>query len=308
METPTRTPTIVITGATSGLGRIAATELAQQGAHLVLTARRAERAEETRAEIQAAAPGADVDVFFVDLTHTADVRRVGKEIADRYDHTDVLINNAGVHAFEQRITPDGYPEMVAVNYFAPWLLTRELLPTLTRTPGARIVNVGSEASRRHGVLTLPEDLTDTTAFTARGSSPLYGKSKLLDIMFTLELARRIEGTGVTANVLDPGFNVTGLGRELGFAAPLEKILTHLHIGDPRRGAGLIVKLATDSCFAGQSGGYYTVKGTKRLIPIHPGDDAGWQEQLWTDTEHLLGACGPPAEERSDHAQTTVTDP
>ena len=125
--------------------------------------------------------------------------------------------------------------MVAVNYFAPWLLTRELLPTLTKTPGARIVNVGSEASRRHGVLTLPEDLTETTAFTARGSSPLYGKSKLLDIMFTLELARRIEGTGVTANVLDPGFNVTGLGRELGFAAPLEKILTHLHIGDPRRG-------------------------------------------------------------------------
>lgn len=289
MTAPARTPTIVITGATSGLGRITATELARQGAHLVLTARSAERAEETRTEIQASAPGAEVDVFLVDLTRTADVRRTGAEIAERYARIDVLINNAGVHAFAQRITADGYPEMIAVNYFAPWLLTRELLPVLTATPGARIVNVGSEASRRHGTLALPDDLTDTAPFTARGSSPLYGKSKLLDIMFTLELARRIEGTGVTANVLDPGFNVTGLGRELGFAAGLERILTRLRIGDPRRGAGLIVKLATDPSFAGQSGGYYSVRKDEPLVPIRPADDAEWRARLWADTERLLDA-------------------
>lgn len=287
MENHPHNPVIVITGATSGLGRIAANELAQQGAHLVITARSAERAEATRAEIKATAPGTTVDIFLLDLTRTEDVRRVGKEIAEQYEHIDILINNAGLHAFEQRTTADGYPEMVAVNYFAPWLLTRELLPALARTPGARIVNVGSEASRRHGVLSLPDDLTDTAPFSARGSSPLYGKSKLLAIMFTLELARRIEGTGITANVLDPGFNVTGLGRELGFAAPLEKILTRLHIGDPRRGAGLIVKLATDPSLTGQSGGYYTVKNTKRLIPIHPGDDTKLQAKLWTETERLL---------------------
>src|SRR3954469_17741445 len=155
MPPSTRTPTIVITGATSGLGWIAAIALAQQGARLILPARSAERAERTRADIQAGAPGTEVDVFLVDLTRTADVRGVGDEIAGRYDHIDVLINNAGVHAFEQRITAEGYPEMVAVNYFAPWLLTRALLPTLTATPGARIVNVGSEASRRHGILSLP---------------------------------------------------------------------------------------------------------------------------------------------------------
>jgi NAD(P)-dependent dehydrogenase (short-subunit alcohol dehydrogenase family) len=288
MHTPAR-PTIVITGATSGLGRIAATEFAQQGAHLVLTARNSDRAEATRAGIQLAAPGTEVDVFDVDFTRMADVRRVGRAIAERHGRIDVLVNNAGVHAFEQRVTTDGHSEMVAVNYFAPWLLTRELLPSLAATRGARIVNVGSEASRRHGVLTLPADLTDTEPFTARGSSALYGKSKLLDIMFTLELARRIEGTGVTANVLDPGFNVTGLGRELGFAAPLEKVLTRFHVGDPRRGAGLIVKLATDPSFAGQSGGYYTVKGTKRIVPVHPGDDPVWQGRLWTETERLLDA-------------------
>lgn len=295
MTKTTHTPTIVITGATSGLGRLAAVELAKQGARLALTARDIERANATRAEIQAAAPGTEVDIFLVDLTRVADVRRVGKEIADRYARIDVLINNAGVHAFEQRVTPDGYPEMVAVNYFAPWLLTQELLPNLRRTPGARIVNVASEASRRHGELTLPDDLIDTAPFTARGSSPLYGKSKLLDIMFTLELARRLQGTGVTANCLDPGFNVTGLGRELGFAAPLEKILTRLHIGDPARGAGLIVKLATDPYFTGQSGGYYTVKDTRRLAPVHPGGDAHLQAQLWADTETLLSNVATPTE-------------
>ena len=281
--------TVIITGATSGLGRVAAIEFAKRGASLGITARSRERADATRAEIQAAAPGAAVDIFLADFTRSDEVRRVGAEIAAHYARIGVLINNAGLHAFEQRITADGYPEMIAVNYFAPWLLTRALLPVLIETEGARIVNVASEAFRRHGTLSLPYDLTDTTSFNARGSMPLYAKSKLLDIMFTLELARRIAGTGLTANCLDPGFNATGLGRELGFAAALERILTRLHIGDPARGAGLIVKLATDPYFTGKSGGYYTVKDTKRLTPVHPGDDPNLQSQLWTDTEKLIGS-------------------
>jgi len=280
-------PTIVITGATSGLGRIAATELARQGARLVLTARNASRAQETVAEIQAAVPSASIDVIPVDLTVMADVTHAGETIVERYPSIDVLINNAGLHAFAQRATTDGYPEMIAVNYFAPWLLTRALLPALTRTPGSRIVNVASEASRRHGTLTLPADLTDTTAFTARESSPLYGKSKLLDIMFSLELARRLEGTPTTVNCLDPGFNVTGLGRELRGAGTLEKILRTLRVGDPCRGAGLIVKLATDPTFDGVTGGYYTVKNTRALRPVFPADDDGARRHLWRETEQLL---------------------
>jgi NAD(P)-dependent dehydrogenase (short-subunit alcohol dehydrogenase family) len=284
------TPTIVvITGATSGIGRVAAIELARSGANLGITARSQERANATLAEIRAAAPGSEVDVFLADFTRMDSVRRAGAEIAARYDRIDVLINNAGIHAFEQRITADGYPEMIAVNYFAPWLLTRALLPILIKTKGARIVNVASESSRRHGTLSLPGDLTDTAPFGARASSPLYGKSKLLDIMFTLELARRIEGTGVTANCLDPAFNVTSLGRELGFAVALERLLTFLHIGDPAHGAGLIVKLATDARFDGQSGGYYTVKDTRRLTPVHPAEDIDLQARLWADTEKLIGA-------------------
>ncbi|GAB3147314.1 SDR family NAD(P)-dependent oxidoreductase [Microbacterium neimengense] len=239
--------------------------------------------------IMEAAPDAVVDVILVDLARTDDVARAGTEIAGRHDHVDILINNAGIHAFEQRVTDEGYPEMIAVNYLAPWVLTRTLLPRLRATPGARIVNVGSEASRRHGRLVLPDDLTDTATFTARGSSPIYGKTKLLDIMFTLELARRLEGSGVTANAVDPGFNVTGLGRELAFAPALARLLKALHVGDPRRGAALITALATDPAFDGKTGGYYTVRGTRAITPTAPGDDPGWQARLWAETERLLGS-------------------
>jgi NAD(P)-dependent dehydrogenase (short-subunit alcohol dehydrogenase family) len=276
-------PTIVITGATNGLGRLAAIDLAQRGARLVITARSPEKAERARRDI---GPHLS-DVFFGDFTRLDDVRRVGAEIAGRYDRIDVLINNAGIHAFEPRTTPDGFPEMVAVNYFAPWLLTQALLPALRRAPAARIVNVASEASRRHGTLRIPQDLTETVGFTARGSSEVYGKTKLLDIMFTMELARRLAGSTITANCLDPGFNTTGLGRELRFAGLLERVLTRLGIGDPARGAGLIVALATDPGFAGRTGGYYTVRGTRRISPTPPGDDPEIQTHLWRETRRLL---------------------
>jgi NAD(P)-dependent dehydrogenase (short-subunit alcohol dehydrogenase family) len=277
--------TIVITGATNGLGRLAAIDLAQLGARVVITARSREKAERTRQEI-----GADrTDVFLADFTRLDDVRRIGDEIAGRYDHVDVLINNAGIHAFQPRTTPDGYPEMVAVNYLAPWLLTQTLLPALHRSPAARIVNVASQASRRHGTLHIPEDLTETIPFTARGSSEHYGKTKLLDIMFTMELARRLAGTTVTANCLDPGFNTTGLGRELRFAGLLEKLLTRAGIGDPARGAGLIVALATDPAFTGRSGGYYTVRGTRQIQPSPPGNDPELQGELWHQTQQILEA-------------------
>jgi NAD(P)-dependent dehydrogenase (short-subunit alcohol dehydrogenase family) len=276
-------PTIVVTGATGGLGRLAAIALARHGARVVITARDPEKAEHTRRQIGARPD----DVFLGDLARLDDVHRIGHEIADRYDRIDVLVNNAGLHAFEPRTTADGFPEMVAVNYLAPWLLTRTLRPALNRAPAARIVNVASEASRRHGILRLPQDLTDTTPFTARGSGEHYGRSKLLDIMFTMELARRLADSTVTANCVDPGFNTTGLGRELRFAGALGKVLTGLGIGDPARGAGLIVALATDPAFTGHSGGYYTVRGIRRIQPTPPGNDPGQQGELWRYTEQLL---------------------
>lgn len=280
-------PTIVITGATSGLGQLAAIRLAERGANLILPVRNPARASATQALITAAAPKARVELYTADLSLMADVRRVGDEIAGNHPRIDVLINNAGLHAFEPRTTPDGFPEMVAVNYFAPWLLTRSLLPSLAAAPTGRVVTVGSEASRRHGTLLVPDDLTATVPFTARGSSEHYGRSKLLDIMFALELARRLDGTGVTSNCLDPGFNVTGLGRELPGAAALERVLTTLRIGDPARGAGLIVRLAVDPAFAARTGQYWTVRGPRAITPTAPADDLGRRRELWEATEQIL---------------------
>ncbi len=277
-------PTVVITGATSGLGRLAAIELARRGAHLAIIARSPEKAGRLRREI-----GADrVDVFLGDLAVLDDVRRTGREIAGRFEAVDVLINNAGLHAVRPRTTPDGLPEMVAVNYLAPWQLTRSLLPNLRRAGAARILTVASEASRRHSPLRLPQSLTETVPFTPRESAEHYGLTKLLDIMFTMELARRLAETGVTANCLDPGLTTTGLGREQRFARTLEKVLTRLGIGDPAHGAGLVVACATDAGFAGRSGHYYTLAGTGELAPAPPGDDPALQAQLWYETEQLLG--------------------
>ncbi|WP_411681711.1 SDR family NAD(P)-dependent oxidoreductase [Clostridium thailandense] len=284
-------PIVVITGATNGLGQIAASELAKRGAHLVLTARSVDKAEATKKMIKNITPKAEIDFFFGDLSLMKDVKRIGNEIKALYPKIDVLVNNAGLHAFEQRIISEGFAEMIAVNYLAPWLLTDILKESLIISGNARIVNVASEASRNHGKLKLPDDLTDVNTFTSRESSSLYGKTKLLNIMFTGELARQLSGTGVTVNALNPGFNVTGLGRELWFASALEHILRFLHIGDPHRGADIITRLAVESQYEGVTGGYFNVGTGKPIIPVYPGGDISMESKLWNDTKELLELKG-----------------
>ncbi|MFC4304129.1 SDR family NAD(P)-dependent oxidoreductase [Cohnella boryungensis] len=283
--------TAVITGATSGLGQLVAIELARRGFDLVLTARNKGRAEATRKQIEANTASVKVDFFYGDLSLMKDVKRVGSEIAAAYPKIDVLLNNAGIHAFEPRTTPEGFPEMIAVNYLAPWLLTHMIKPSLQNAGKARVVNVASEASRRHGVLKLPEDLTDTTPFTARGSSPIYGKTKLFNIMFTAELARQWADTGISVNALNPGFNVTGLGRELRFASVLERLLKALRLGDPQRGADIITRLITESNYQKVTGGYFNVGTGNPIEPVTPGGDAAMQHKLWNATEELLEQKG-----------------
>ncbi len=284
-------PIAVVTGATSGLGQLAAIELAKRGNQLVLTARNEIRAEFAENIIKNAVPEAKINFYFGDLSLMEDVRRIGKQIKNSYPQIDILVNNAGLHGFQQRITKEGFPEMIAVNYLAPWLLTHTLLDSLTASKNARIVNVASEASRNHGELKLPLDLTDISEFTARGSSVIYGKTKLLDIMFTGALGRQLDGTGVTANALNPGFNVTGLGRELEFSSILSKILKVMHIGDPRKGADIIVRLSSDPQYQGVTAGYFNVGTGKSIVPIYPGGDSTMQDKLWKATKSLLEQRG-----------------
>jgi NAD(P)-dependent dehydrogenase (short-subunit alcohol dehydrogenase family) len=282
-------PTIVLTGATSGIGRCAAIALARRGAELVLTARSRARADATVAMIEAAAPGTQVHLHYSDFADLASVAALGREIAARHARIDALINNAGLHAFKPRVTVDGYSEMVAVNYLAPWLLTNILRETVVRSAPSRIVTVASEASRRGAGFDPLAALIDRRPFSARGSSAIYGQTKLMNIMFSMELARGLTGTGVAVNCLCPGFNVTGLGRELWFAAPLERLLTSLKIGNPERGAGIIVRMASDPAFADVTGGYFSVSDARPLVPVAPGADRQAQRALWQATaERVAG--------------------
>src|SRR5260370_29882378 len=203
-------PTIVITGATSGIGRCAAIALARQGTNLVLTARRKAKADATVAMIESAAPGARVDVHYGDFGNLASVAALGREIVARHARIDALINNAGIHAFRQRVTADGYPEMVAVNYLAPWLLTNILRETVIRSAPSRIVTVASEASRQAAGFDPLAALSHKGPISARGSSAIYGQTKLMNIMFSMELARGLTGTRVAVNFLSPGFYGAGL--------------------------------------------------------------------------------------------------
>lgn len=280
-------PTVVLTGATSGIGQLAAIDLARRGAHLVLIARDRIKAEETCTRLRAAASGCAVDVHYADFSSLESVATAATEIALKYERIDVLINNAGLHAFEQRVTGDGFAEMVAVNYLAPWLLTDILRSSLLRSTPSRIITVASEASRGSGGIALPYDLVNTAPFSRLGSSRIYAKTKLMNIMFSKELARQLHGTGVAVHCLDPGFNVTGLGRELGFSGMLSKIFNRFGIGDPRRGAGIIIRLASDPDVAPATGGYFSVKRAMEIEPAQPSNNPSACENLWSNTAQIV---------------------
>jgi NAD(P)-dependent dehydrogenase (short-subunit alcohol dehydrogenase family) len=284
MQTP---PVIVLTGATNGLGRLAALELARKGAHLALVVRNQAKADALRTEVRQAAPGTEVEFFSADLSLLAEVYRVGRQIEAHYPRIDVLINNAGVHAFSQRVTSEGLSEMTVVNYLAPWLLTDVLRENLLASAPARIVTVASRASNHAGDQSPVRFLGETKPYSRRESSQRYGWTKLLDIMFTQELGRQLAGTGVAVTCCCPGFNVTGLGRDLAIAGSLEKVLHALNIGNPRHGAEIIVQLATDPAFAEITGGFFAAKGAKPVTCPEPGRGEAVQRQLWQATAEFI---------------------
>lgn len=277
--------TMILTGGTNGLGRLAAQALAGPGVRLVLVARDAAKADALCRELTLAQPEGRHEYVIADFARLATVAAAGVKLSRLYPRIDVLINNAGIHAFSQRITVDGFAEMVSANYLAPWLLTAHLRRALMAGGASRVVTVASQASRSVQQFDPVADLRATAPFSRRGSSDVYAKTKLMDIMFSAELARCLAGTGVVANCLDPGFNVTGLGRELPGAALLERTLKFLGIGNPERGAAIIVRLATDPAFAEVSGSYVSREGLP--LPVPPAGHEPLQSQLWDLTERLL---------------------
>ena len=269
----------VVTGATSGIGRAAATALAKLGATVVMVGRDRGRTEAAAAQIatvSASPPRTEI----ADLASLEQVRGLAGRLAG-LERIDVLINNAGLMLGERRLTPDGLEHVFALNHLAPFLLTNLLLPTLTASAPARVITVTSDA---HSAARL--DLSDPNLEHGWDSWRSYANSKLANILFTRELARRLDGTGVTANCAHPGMVRTGFGRE---SRPLLKLgitIARPFMLSPERGADTIVYLASSPDVAGQTGGYY-VKRQRREPSAAARDDTAARE-LWELSERMTG--------------------
>jgi NAD(P)-dependent dehydrogenase (short-subunit alcohol dehydrogenase family) len=274
--------TCLVTGATSGIGQETALRLATLGATVILLARDAVRGATAKAEIQSREPLARVEVMTADLSSLSQVRRVAAEILAQRDRLDVLVNNAGVISPGRQLTPDGLETTFATNHLGPFLLTSLLRELLERSAPARVVTVSSAAHKQ--VRAIPWD--DLPRGAQSGQGQAYPLSKLANILFTAELARRLSGTGVTANCLHPGFVRTALGREvtgvLGAIMPLALRL----VPGPATGARTPVYLASSPEVAGVTGGYFA-----KCRPVQPSalarDDQA-AARLWALSEDLTG--------------------
>jgi len=283
---------VVITGATSGIGKAAALELARQGARLTIVCRNTDKGAATVAELRDSIPGLSADVVRCDLADLDSVRRAGFELVDRYDAIDVLINNAGVNDTQSSVTAEGFDHMMASNYLGPFLLTRLVLDRVKAAAPSRIVIVGSEAHR----MALPFDpdrFEDLGAYGTVNNNLAYGRTKLLDQLFSNELARRLEGTGVTANSVCPGLVATNLV-DMGPMRPIMEIATRTPlVNTPEQGARLVVRLAADPKLEGVTGRFYTTTPGMRLLPPVPAMlDANLQQRIWERTEQLVGLTQP----------------
>ncbi len=203
--------TVLITGATNGIGKETAIELAQMGASVVMVARDERRGRATQSEVKERT-GADADLLLADLASLADVRKLADEYRSRHDNLHVLINNAGAYNAQREVSKDGYEMTIAVNHLAHFLLTDLLLDVIKASAPARIINVSSGA--HSGAKIDFDDLQSEHSYNLAGMRA-YGQSKLANVLFTNELARRLDGANVTVNSLHPGVVRTGFGKNTG---------------------------------------------------------------------------------------------
>jgi retinol dehydrogenase-12 len=267
---------VLLTGATRGIGRAAAIELAREGVEVALVGRDPERVEELAREAKAAGGGAPVHRHVADLALMADVRALAEEVRERYEHIDVLANNAGALFASRKETSEGFEQTFALNHLAPFLLTNLLCD---RLDGGRVVTTASDA-HKSGLL----DLDDLQSEKSYSAMRVYGTTKLCNILFTRELARR--APELHANCLHPGVVRTGFGKN---ENGIWKVLTTLggpFFRSPRRGARSLVWLATSDEAADLTGEY--VQDEKVLAPSAQAQDDTLAEGLWERSALLVG--------------------
>jgi NAD(P)-dependent dehydrogenase (short-subunit alcohol dehydrogenase family) len=273
--------TCLITGATNGIGLAAAHELARAGAGLVLVGRNRERGERVVEEIRRSSGNDDVSLIVADLSSQEQVRRLAAEFVAAGRPLHVLLNNAGVVNLRREETGDGIETTFAVNHLAYFLLTELLLDRLRETAPARIVNVASDAHAQAGGRLDFDDLQSTRKYSLMGT---YGKSKLANILFTRELARRLEGSGVTANCLHPGFVGSNFARNNGAIAGLVMTLLKPFARSPEKGAETAVYLSSSPEVDGVSGEYFVDCKVAQPKDFARNDDDA--SRLWKVSERM----------------------
>ncbi len=273
---------VLVTGATNGIGKVTALELAKKGARVVITGRNLDKTRNTAGEIRMKSGNPDVDCLVADLSSQAQVRQLANDFRQRYNRLDVLVNNAGAIFGHRQVTIDGYEMTFAFNHLAYFLLTNLLLDRLQASAPARIVNVSSAAH-----LMAQLDFNDLQTVHYRyGGYQAYGRSKLANVMFTYALARRLEGTGVTANALHPGVVNTGFGKNNGGMMRLAMNAFSRFQITPEEGAQTSIYLASSPDVEGVSGKYFADSQPARSSPVSYDEAA--QTRLWETSAAMTG--------------------
>jgi retinol dehydrogenase-14 len=268
---------IVVTGATSGIGEQAALQLAERGATVVPVGRDAGRLGKVSGELRER--GSDAEPVQADFAAQAEVRRAAAELLDRHPRIDVLVNNAGVVSSSRKLSPDGREMTMAINHLAPFLLTNLLLERIKSSAPARVVTTASDA-HSSGLL----DLDDLDQEKRWSIFRVYGTTKLANILFTRELARRLDGSGVTANCLHPGVIRSRLGR--GGIAGVVWRLGSPFMGSPKKGGARVVHVAADPIGGEVTGQYFDGDQPKQLRGQAVDDQLA--ADLWERSAELVG--------------------
>ncbi|MBP7688567.1 MAG: SDR family oxidoreductase [Thermoflexales bacterium] len=276
----------LVTGANRGIGKAIALGLAQRGATVIIVCRDRERGEAARQEIRSSSGNPAVHVMLADLASLASVRELAVSFQKSYQHLHVLINNAGVAKVQRTLTVDGYETTFAVNHLAPFLLTNLLSEALQASAPARIVNVSSLV-HKWGKM----DFDDVQGETRYDMDKAYNQSKLANVLFTNELARRLAGTGVSVNSMEPGMTATDFGREYtGFKGFMNRAWRPFMV-TPEQAAETAIYLATSPEVADLSGQHFVKSRAVKSSKVSYDQDVA--HRLWEVSARLTGLAGTP---------------
>jgi retinol dehydrogenase 14 len=273
--------TVLVTGATGGIGRATALGLAALGAHLAITGRDRGSTQGAAGEVRAAG-GGQVEVFVADLSAQSQVRRLAEEALQRLSRIDVLVNNVGGHWNTRHVTADGLERTFALNHLAPFLLTNLLLDRLQQSVPARVVTVSSNAHAQGRI-----DFDDLQGERSYSGARAYSQSKLANVLFTYELARRLPATSVTANALHPGVTRTSFGAE--DPGGVQRLLVPLmrpFMKAPAQGAATSIHLASAPDLEQVTGRYFANRKPKRSSKASY--DQAAAARLWQVSAELVG--------------------